>query len=164
VFIGEEIVDPGTGEVAEVINPTRCRRCGDGLTHDDVQRWLEAQRWIFAKSRGTNPHEYALRREAGDDAMFEKVVEHIREFGSPYPWWGSVYWQYVSGDFAYWTMGAPPRETELINRKSLKRVRIDQLTKKGGGGIVWPWLHQDVEAEREELRRQEAGQDELEGA
>jgi hypothetical protein len=28
---------------------------------------------------------------------------------------------------------------------------------------VWPWLYQDVEAEREELRRRESGQDELGG-
>lgn len=164
VFIGEEIVDPGTGEVAEVINPTRCRRCGDGLDHAYVQRWLESQRWIFARSRPENPHEYCLRREAEDDGVFEKVVEHLREFGHPYPWWGTVYLQYVAGSFAYWTMGAPPSETVLINRKSLERVRLDQLTNKGGGGIIWPWLHQDVEAEREELRRQEVGQDELEGA
>ncbi|MBA2510608.1 MAG: hypothetical protein H0V28_03915 [Rubrobacteraceae bacterium] len=43
----------------------------------------------------------------------------------------------------------------------MERVRIDQLTNKGGGGIVWPWLHNDVEAEREELRRKESGQAEL---
>jgi len=58
-------------------------------------------------------------------------------------------------------MGAPLAETEVINRKSLERVRQDQLTNRGGGGIVWPWLHSDIEAEREELRRQKAGQEEL---
>jgi hypothetical protein len=62
-------------------------------------------------------------------------------------------------------MGDALENTELINRKSLERVRLDQLTNKGGGGIVWPWLHGDVEAERAELRRQESAQDELgEGA
>lgn len=131
------------------------------LTHAEVGRWLESRRWIFARSRQTNPHEYCLRRESGDEDLFERVVEHVREFGQPYPWWGTVYLQYVSGNFAYWTMGARPSETVLINRKSLERVRLDQLTNKGGGGIVWPWLHNDVEAEREELRRKESGQAEL---
>ena len=134
-----------------------------GLTHAEVGRWLESRRWIFARSRPTNPHSYTLRREADDEAIFEAVVEHIREFGQPYPWWGSVYLQYVAGNHAYWTMGARPQETVLINRKTLEQVRLDQLTNKGGGGIVWPWLHQDVEAEREELRRRESGQDELGG-
>jgi SWIM zinc finger len=136
----------------------------DGPTHAEVGRWLEERRWIFASSRPTNPHSYCLRREAGDDGMFEAVVEHIREFGQPYPWWGTVYLQYVAGTHAYWTMGAAVKDTILINRKTLEQVRLDQLTNKGGGGIVWPWLHQDVEAEREELRRQESGQDELKGS
>jgi hypothetical protein len=134
-----------------------------GLTHAEVGRWLESRRWIFARSRPNNPHDYTLRREADDEAMFEAVVEHIREFGQPYPWWDTIYIQYVAGTHAYWTMGAAVKDTQLINRKSLERVRLDQLTNKGGGGIVWPWLHSDVEAEREELRRQESGQDELGG-
>jgi len=165
VYLGEEIVDPASGEVAEAINPVRCRRCGDGLSHEEVRRFLEARRWHFAKSMPDNPHSYCLRREAADEGMFEAVVEHLREHGSPYPWWGNVYDQYVAGDHAYWTMGKPPRETILINRKTLEQVRIDQLLNKGGGGVVWGWLHTDVEAEREELRRRESGQDELgEGA
>lgn len=134
-----------------------------GLTHAEAGRWLGSRRWIFAKSRPNNPHSYALRREADNEAMSEAVVEHIREFGQPYPWWGSVYLQYVAGNHAYWTMGARPQETVLINRKTLEQVRLDQLINKGGGGIVWPWLHRDVEAERKDLRRQESGQDELSG-
>ncbi len=132
-----------------------------GLTHAQARRWLEAQRWHFAKTMPGNHHEYCLRREAEDEGMFEATVAHIREFGQPYPWWGTVYLQYVAGDHAHWTMGKRPQETILINRKTLERVRLDQLNNKGGGGIVWPWLHTDVEVERKELRRQESGQDEL---
>ncbi len=165
VYLAEEILDPATGEISETVNPVRCARCGDGLTHEFVQEWLSSQRWIYARSRADNPHEYCLRREAGDEATFEQVVEHIREWGSWYPWWGRWYLQYVAGDHVYWTMGSPIPETVLINRKTLEQVRLDQLTNKGGGGIVWPWLHGDVEAERAELRRQESAQDELrEGA
>jgi hypothetical protein len=101
------------------------------LTHAEVRRWLESRRWIFARSRPTNPHSYTLRREADDEAMFEAVVEHIREFGQPYPWWGTIYIQYVAGTHAYWTMGAAVKDTLLINRKTLERVRLDQLTNKG---------------------------------
>jgi hypothetical protein len=161
VFVGEEIVDPKSGEVVEAINPVRCKRCRDGLSEEDVQRWLESQRWHYASSRPDNPHSYCLRQEAEDQESFERVVEYLGEYGSPYPWWGKVYPQYVAGEHAYWTMGATLENTELINRKTLEQVRQDQLVNKGGGGIVWPWLHHDIEAERAERRRQESAQDEL---
>lgn len=165
VFIGEEIVDPETGEVAEVVNPVPCMRCGNGLSHAFVGEWLASQRWIYAKSRPDNPHEYCLRREASDPGVFEKVVEHLQTYGHPYPWWGTVYMQYVSGHYAYWSMGSRPAETKLINRKSLEQVRQDQLTNRGGAGVVWPWLHTDFERELAALRRQESAQEELgEGA
>jgi SWIM zinc finger len=155
--------DEWGGDEPEAPMPERTP--ADGLTHDEAGRWLERRRWHFARSMPDNPHSYCLRREAGDEAMFERVVDHIREFGQPYPWWGVVYLQYVAGDHAYWTMGWPASETVLINRKTLEQVRLDQLTNKGGGGVVWPWLHNDVEAERAELRRKRSGQDELgEGA
>jgi hypothetical protein len=164
-FRGEAIVDPDSGEVVEAINPVRCKHCRDGLSEEGVQRWLEAQRWHHARSRPDNPHSYCLRREADDQKTFEQIVEFINEYGSPYPWWGHVYRQYVCGSYAYWSMGAPPSETKLVNRKSLEQVRQDQLTNKGGAGVVWPWLHGDIEAERAALRRQESAQDELgEGA
>jgi hypothetical protein len=164
IHLGEEIIDSASGEVTDAVNVVRCSRCGGVLSEAFVRRWLESQRWIYARSRPNNPHSYCLRREAGDTELFEKVVEHIREFGHPYPWWGRVYRQYVCGSHAYWSMGAPLSETELINRKSLEQVRLDQLTNKGGGAIVWPWLHKDVEAERAEMRRQRSAQDELGGA
>jgi hypothetical protein len=161
VFRTEAIVNPESGEVAEAINPVRCKRCQDGLSEEDVRRWLESQRWHYARSRPNNPHFYCLRREADDQETFERIVEYISEYGSPYPWWGAVYDQLPLRDHCYWTMGASIENTELINRKSLEQVRLDQLTNKGGGGIVWPWLHKDVEAERAEMRRQDSAQDEL---
>jgi hypothetical protein len=161
IFMVQKIVDPASGEIVEAINPVRCTCCGDGLSHEFVQQWLESQNWIFAKSRADNPHWYCLRRNAGDEAIFERIVEFIRERGVPYLWWGRHYLQYVAGEWAYSSMGSPIQETSLINRKSLEQVRLDQLRNRGGGGIQWGWLHSDVGAEREELRRQEAGQEDL---
>lgn len=161
VYRAVKLVNPATGELVEATNPTRCTRCGDGLSHEFVQQWLESQNWIFAKSRVDNPHWYCLRRNAGDEATFERVVEHLREYGSPYVWWGSIYLQYPAGRYAYWSMGASVENTELINRKSLEQVQIDELRNTGGGGIQWRWLHGDIEAERAELRRRESAQDEL---
>jgi hypothetical protein len=154
-------LDPESGEVTEAVNPVRCTRCGDGLSHAYVRQWLEGQCWHFARSRPDNPHSYSLRREADDQETFEQIVEFIREYGSGYPWWGAIYDQLSLGEYCYWTMGAPFSQTQLINRKSLEQVRQDQLTNRGGGGVVWPWLHNDIEAERAELRKRESGQDEI---
>jgi hypothetical protein len=41
VFLGEDVLDPESGEVTEAVNPVRCTRCGDGLSHAFVRRWLE---------------------------------------------------------------------------------------------------------------------------
>ena len=65
--------DDGEGDDdPEVPTPER------GLTHAEVGRWLEARRWIYARSRPTNPHEYTLRREAGaGGTRDEGVREHL---------------------------------------------------------------------------------------
>jgi len=164
VFLGEEIVDPESGEVVEAINPVRCGRCSGSLTLGFARRWLESQRWHYARSRPENPHSYCLRRETDDQEIFKQIVEFIREYGSPYPWWGHVYDQLPLGEWCYWTMGDIIENTILVNRKSLEQVRIDELRNTGGGGIQWRWLHgDDIEAARAELWRQESTQDELLG-
>ncbi len=141
------------------------REPADGLKYEQVEAWLKAQRWLVAKTRPDNPHSYALKRNAKDPQMFDAVVRFIQEKGDIYRWWGADYRQLVANRHAHWSMSGPGQAI-LINRKDLENVRKDELRNRGGGGLQWRWLHgPDIEAEREELRRQEAGQDELgEGA
>lgn len=133
------------------------------LTYAEVEAWLKAQKWITARTSPHNPHSYCLKRNANDPEMFERVATFIREKGLRYSWWGKVYTQLVANRHAHWTMGAPIPETILINRKTLDQVRKDELRNRGGAGVQWRWLHGDVDEDRAELRRQEAGQDELTG-
>jgi hypothetical protein len=138
---------------------------GDGgLTYEQVEEWLSQQRWITARTRPDNPHQYCLKRNAADPEMFEKVAIYIRERGMNYVWWGSTYRQLVANGHCHWTMGSPIPETILINRKSLEQTRRDELRNKGGGGIQYRWLHGDLDEDRAALRREENGQEELEGA
>ena len=81
-----EILNPATDEITQAINTNRCPSCGDGLSHDFVKKWLEDQHRIFARSRASNPHWYCLRRETDDQKIFEQVLRHLREFGTPYVW------------------------------------------------------------------------------
>jgi len=89
------------------------------LTTEQVSEVLDAHPWRFAKTMPDNPHDYTLRKQ-WDDSLFSRVVQHLREHG--YRTWfnGRPYTQYDSGDYFYWTMGAPLSETILINRKLRK--------------------------------------------
>jgi hypothetical protein len=66
------------------------------------------------------PHEYTLRRDAKDEALFERVVMHIRQVGYQQKW-GKTTYTYLDLDiWQYWTMGSPLDETILINRAILR--------------------------------------------
>jgi hypothetical protein len=134
----------------------------DGLTYEQVEGWLRGQRWIFARTRSGNPHFYCLKRNADDPRTFERVVDFINAKGMNYVWWGSTYRQLVANNSCYWTM-SDSSQAQLINAKDLEQVRKDELRNRGGGGVQWRWLHGNVQEDRRELQREEAGQDELEG-
>jgi hypothetical protein len=131
-------------------------------TYAEVEAWLKAQRWIFAKTRPDNPHSYCLKRNADDPETFDRVVRFINEKGMNYVWWGATYRQLVANAHCHWTMSGPGQAI-LINRKDLDQVRKDELRNRGGGGIQWRWLHGDLDEDRAALRREEQGQEELTG-
>jgi hypothetical protein len=96
------------------------------VEREEVQRLLEGQHWIYARTMPANPHHYCLRAEWASDADFVRVVEHIRAHGYRATFKGRRYVQLDLGDHFYWTMGAPigPAErpvTVLINRKEITR-------------------------------------------
>jgi hypothetical protein len=61
------------------------------------------------------PHWYALRRENPQDD-FDGFVMFIREHGYGEEYEGRRYVKFDVDGWSYWTMGAPPSETILINR------------------------------------------------
>ena len=132
------------------------------LTYAEAEAWLKGQRWITAKTRPNNPHQYCLKRNAPDPDMFDAVVRFLQERGDVYRWWGADYRQLVANRHAHWSMSGPGQAI-LINRKDLEQVRKDELRNRGGGGIQWRWLHGDLDEDRAALRREERGQDELSG-
>lgn len=91
-------------------------------------RALLPRRWIFAKTMPRNPHWYTLRREWGDDALFNEVVAMMRRISYTEYFWGKPYQMVNINGYKYWTMGAPIQETILINRKPLSLVAdYDQI-------------------------------------
>lgn len=88
------------------------------LSHEDIEKWVESRPWVFAATLASNPHEYALKR-AGDGAMFERVLLHIREFGYRNVYGGQEYGQYDAAGYFLWSMGNGLETSKLINRKPL---------------------------------------------
>lgn len=84
--------------------------------------------WVFAKTMPQWPHEYTVRDLTSPDARgstclshesFEWFVHLIRSEGYQARW-GRYNNTYLEIDgWKYWTMGAAPEETTIINRERL---------------------------------------------
>jgi hypothetical protein len=61
------------------------------------------------------PHEYIVRDRV-DKALFEDLVRHIRAHGSEGRFYQRALIYYEEAGLVYWTMGAPVRETTIVNR------------------------------------------------
>lgn len=85
---------------------------------DFLRRFIGERRWIFAKTMPDNPHWYTLKRQ-GDPAEFNRAVMLIRIHGYDRPFRGTDYRGLDFDGHYYWTMGAPLKDTILINRKQL---------------------------------------------
>lgn len=81
---------------------------------------IESASFVYAKTMPDNPHHYTLRKTWKDDD-FVWAVNFIRDNGYTAYWKGRRYTQINVNDQFYWTMGAPVKDTILINRKKLSR-------------------------------------------
>ena len=78
---------------------------------------LESHPYRVAKTMPHNPHSYSLRNEWDSDE-YNYAVQAIRDLGVPVRFGNSTYLQFYANGFFYWTMGAPVRETTVLNRKA----------------------------------------------
>ena len=83
---------------------------------DTLREFIAASHWTFAKTMPHIPHEYTLRRRSPDESMFERFVMLIREYGYTREWKGTPRRYFHLDGWKYWTMGAPLKQTVLINR------------------------------------------------
>ncbi len=81
----------------------------------NLRKFIEYEKWIFAKTMPEWPHEYIVR-ERVDNKLFEQMVRHIRENGSEGKFYKESYIYFEQDELLYWTMGAPIEETTIINR------------------------------------------------
>jgi hypothetical protein len=81
----------------------------------ELKRFVESERWTFAKTMSEWPHEYIVR-ERVEEALFQALVTHIREHGAEKPFYRRTFIYFSENGWLYWTMGAPIAETTVINR------------------------------------------------
>lgn len=90
---------------------------------DHFRRLIEFHPFRFAKTMPAHPHFYTLRRE-WQDVEFDYAVAFIRANGYAETWGGRTYRYLNLNGWRYWTMGAPLRETILINRAEVRYPNI----------------------------------------
>jgi len=96
------------------------------------KKFIEKHVWIIAKSYKNLPHEYVAIKylEGNDREEFYHSVHAIRTHGFT-AFFGSTPNRYfISGEYYYFTMGAPIMETTIINRAKLENY--DFVPRKDG--------------------------------
>jgi hypothetical protein len=86
------------------------------LSRADVNAWVRSRYFQYARTAPKNPHSYTIRGW-GPDAMFTKVVLHLREHGEQEVWGGTEYTYYCAAGRKLWTMGDPVPTTVVVNCK-----------------------------------------------
>lgn len=81
----------------------------------ELRAFVDGERWTFAKTMPEWPHEY-LVRERVDEALFVRLVTHIRANGYDDSFYARTIRYYDEDGLVYWTMGAPVDETTIVNR------------------------------------------------
>jgi hypothetical protein len=108
-----------------------------------IAETLLQQHWIYAKTMPQNPHHYALRKDFESDELFDELVEMMRRYSYAGKFGGREYRYVDVNEHYYWTMGAPVRQTILINRKLREPSPYDQIAPQYSG------LFTDAESLRE---------------
>ena len=80
-----------------------------------LRDFVDTAEWTFAKTMQEWPHEYIVR-ERVDEELFVRLVSHIRANGYEGKFYLKSITYYDNGGLVYWTMGAPLKETIIINR------------------------------------------------
>ena len=91
--------------------------------------FVNEQKWTFAKTMPEWAHEYIVRNRV-DEGLFEALVRHIRSHGREGCFYQRAITYYEEVDLAYWTMGAPPNETIIVNR-CRKEDTYEERLKRG---------------------------------
>lgn len=87
------------------------------MNRKEFRDFLESKIWKFAKTYSRKaPHWYTLRKQWSDDTMFDNAVQQLRDYAGIQWFWRKPYQVFEIDGWRYWTMGAPIKDTILINK------------------------------------------------
>ena len=86
------------------------------MNKEEVIEELNNQHYKFAKSMANIPHSYTLKKNWSDKALFDFIVQYIRDNGVKEKFFKKSYIYYYANGYKYWTMGNSIEVTKLINR------------------------------------------------
>jgi hypothetical protein len=81
-----------------------------------LRDFVDRETWTYAKTMPKWPHEYLVRERVGDEGLFVQLIKHIRAEGYEGTYYRLKITYYDEDGLTYWTMGAPVKETIIINR------------------------------------------------
>lgn len=82
-------------------------------------KFVNDNAWRYAKTYAKKcPHEYVVRDKLPNHyrALFPDIVKFIRAKGFEAYYFKKKGIYFIHGNYYYWTMGAPPEETTILNR------------------------------------------------
>jgi len=83
---------------------------------DLLRAFIGKQDWTFARTMPQWPHEYIVRDRVTDCALFESLIRHIRDHGTPGRFYHRILVYFEDDGLLYWTMGEPIEESVVVNR------------------------------------------------
>ena len=101
-----------------------------------LKAFVTSETWTFAKTYAeTWPHEY-LARDCVDEDLFGELVRHIRSHGHEGRFYSESFTYFEEDGLVYWTIGAPIKETTIVNRCQVEQTyehRLRHGTLPGSG-------------------------------
>lgn len=92
--------------------------------HLSLERVFSQEKWVFAKTMPEHPHYYTLRKSWQNDDDFISAVMMIRKYGYKEKFKNRDYVMLNINEDKYWTMGAPIKDTILINKTAIHPTSV----------------------------------------
>lgn len=83
---------------------------------DLLNKFINSQEWIFAKTMADIPHWYCLKRNCEDTDAWLWFVRCIDRYGVEGNFYGKIYCYLYWGEYRYWYMDPSAESCDLINR------------------------------------------------
>ena len=107
---------------------------------EEVCANLLTARYTFAKTMPENPHFYTKRAWWIDDEAFTIAAREVQARGEKYWFGGHFYQQFHANGYTWWTMGASPQSTTIINRKRrLYDAAFDEIAHEYSSAKLDSW-------------------------